>query len=72
MLTTENYPDVLLLAYDEAWYSVLFFFIFIVIGVFYLSSILLAIVFDNYKKRIEIMSESKIKKRMFYIKMFYD
>lgn len=42
------------------------------IGVFYMSNVLLAIVFDNYKKRVVKMSESKIQKRMTFIKMYYE
>ena len=42
------------------------------IGVFYLENILLAIVFDNYKKRVEQISEKKIRERMYYIRMYYD
>ena len=37
-----------------------------------MSNVLLAIVFDNYKKRVVKMSESKIQKRMTFIKMYYE
>lgn len=72
LLTTENYPDAILLAYEDAYFSIIFFAMFIVITVLYLQNILLAIVFDNYKKRVLEMSEKKIQKRMTYIKMYYD
>jgi len=59
-LTTENFPDLLLLPYEEAYYSSIFFLVFNVLAIFYLESILLSIVFDNYKKRIEAISERKL------------
>ena len=49
--TTENYPDVMLLAQQKsAWYC-LFFIAFILTGTFFLSSVLLGVIFDNFKKR---------------------
>ena len=49
-LTTANFPDVMLPAYDKSRASSLFFIVFLVLGLFFLQSILLAIVFDNYKR----------------------
>ena len=53
MMTTENYPDIMLTAYYSSTISSIFFLAFIILIVFYLLAILLAIVFDNYKKRVE-------------------
>ena len=53
MMTTENYPDIMLTAYYDSTISSIFFLAFIILIVFYLLAILLAIVFDNYKKRVE-------------------
>lgn len=54
-LTTENFPDVMLLAQEVSpWYT-LFFIVFILIGCFYLMSVLLAVIFDNFKRRMEIL-----------------
>ena len=72
LLTTENYPDVFLLAYMNSWFSLFFFWVFIVIGIFYLTSILLAIVFDNYKRRVEEISQRKLNQRLHYVNIFYD
>ena len=72
LLTTENYPDVMLLAYNSRYYSVFFFLVFVVIGVFYLLSILLAIVFDNYKNRVKQLGQQKICERIKYIKIIFD
>lgn len=52
LFSTENYPDFVLLAYDQAWYTIFFFYAFIVVCVFFMGSILTAIVFENYKRRV--------------------
>ena len=71
-LTTENYPDVMLYAQEvNAWYTI-FFIVFILVGCFFLSSVLLAVIFDNWKNRIEILHKTKISRRKEYIEMFFD
>lgn len=72
LMTTENFPDVMLLAYQKSLFSSFFFILFIVVGIFYLLSILLSIVFDNYKQRIEQIGKRKQDLRLTYIKVFYD
>ena len=71
-LTTENFPDVMLLAQqDNAAYTI-FFVVFILVGVFFLSSVLLAVIFDNFRNRVEISQSNKINERMKYINQFFD
>ena len=72
LFTTENFPDFVLPAYEEHFYSIIFFMLFICIGVYFMSGILLSIVFDNYKNRIEELSKEKLENRIHYIKIFYD
>ena len=72
LFTTENFPDFVLPAYDTHYYSIVFFMLFIFIAVYFMGGILLSIVFDNYKNRIEEMSKEKLDKRIHYIKIFYD
>ena len=72
LITTENYPDVMLLAQQaSAWYC-LFFVVFILTGVFFLSSVLLGVIFDNFKKRYEIIAAKKGSDRMMYIEQFFE
>ena len=59
LLTTANFPDVMLPAYNEHRFSCLFFLIFLIIGLYFFFNILLAIVFDNYKAGIENKVEHK-------------
>ena len=72
LFTTENFPDFVLPAYDTHYYSIIFFMLFIFIAVYFMGGILLSIVFDNYKNRIEEMSKKKLENRIHYIKIFYD
>ena len=71
-MTGENFPDVYLLAYQQSWCYSLLFIVFVVLTMFYMESIILSIVFDNYKKRIEEISERKLDERLGYINMYYD
>ena len=71
-LTTENFPDVMLLALQVSSVYSLFFIIFILIGVFFLLNVLLAVIFDNFKNRVEVSREDKVSKRMQYINQFFD
>ena len=52
-------------------YSI-FFIIFILVGVFFLLNVLLAVIFDNFKSRVEISREGKANKRIEYINQFFD
>ena len=71
LLTTANFPDVMLPAYNEHRYSVFFFLIFLTVGVYFFFNILLAIVFDNYKSHIAAKVEHKNEKRVALILPYY-
>lgn len=72
LYSTENYPDFVLLAYDQEWYTVFFFYAFIVGCIFFMGSILTAIVFENYKRRVAEKRQEKLDERLTYVTMFYD
>lgn len=72
LITTSNFPDVMLYAYAENTIYVLFFVIFVLFGVFFLLNLLLGVIFDNYKRRIEEMRILKGTERLQYIKQFFD
>ena len=63
LLTTANFPDVMLPSYNMNRASCLFYLIFLTFGLYFLLNVLLAIVFDNYKTRIEEKCTSKANKR---------
>jgi hypothetical protein len=48
LITTCNYPSVMLPAYTKSQASFIFFFIFIVIGIYFILNLILAIVFRVY------------------------
>jgi hypothetical protein len=49
--TSENYPNVMLPAYNASRWSGFFFYAFEIIGIFFLLNILLAAVIKNYRER---------------------
>ncbi len=51
LLTTANFPDFMLPAYEQSRLNSLFFIVFLVVGLFLLMNMLLAIFYSNYKKR---------------------
>ena len=66
-LTIENYPDVMLYAQEQNPAYCLIFLVFILVGCFYLLSVLLAVIFDNYKNRIDIVQRKQESNRLLYI-----
>lgn len=51
-MTTANFPDIMLPAYNANRYNCITFIVFLIFGLYFLQNILLAIVIDNYKKRL--------------------
>jgi hypothetical protein len=52
LLTTANFPDIMLPAYNNSRFSCLFFIFYLMLGLYFLQNILLAVVLNNYKKRL--------------------
>ncbi|XP_022097939.1 uncharacterized protein LOC110983191 isoform X3 [Acanthaster planci] len=48
LLSTENYPEFMIPAFNKNSWSFLYFGIFVFVGVFFLTAILLAIIVDSY------------------------
>ena len=71
LLTTANFPDVMLPNYQSNPLSCLFFIGFLVLGLYFLLNVMLAVVFENYKNRIKQVTENKTEKRLEYIKKQY-
>lgn len=72
LLTTANFPDVMLPAYNYKRFNFFFFFLFLVFGLYFLLNVLLAVVFDNYKSKLEDLATKKTDVRGEYIEQFYD
>ena len=52
LLTTANFPDVMLAIYAKRRASCLFFVAFVLLGLFLLMNLILAAVFRNYKAQV--------------------
>ncbi|PFX29704.1 Two pore calcium channel protein 1 [Stylophora pistillata] len=48
LLTTANYPDVMMPAYNRSRWSVIFFVIYIAVVLYFLMNLLLAVVYDTF------------------------
>ena len=53
LMTTSNYPDIMLPAYGENRLYFIFFGSYLIIGLFLIMNLLLAIVYSNFKARFE-------------------
>lgn len=63
LLTTANFPDVMMPIYRENRFAILFFFVFIVLGVFFLSNVMTAVVFNVYNEQNEESKQQKAELR---------
>lgn len=48
LLTTANYPDVMMPAYDRSRWSVIFFVVYVSVVLYFLMNLLLAVVYDTF------------------------
>ena len=53
LLTTANSPDIMLPAYEQHRGLIVFFIVYLLIGVFLLLHLLMALFYNNYKVRYE-------------------
>ena len=54
--TQANYPDIMLPAYDCTPWSSLFFVIFVIVGLYFLLSLILAVVYTHFAARNAAMA----------------
>ncbi|WOL20569.1 two pore calcium channel protein 1 [Canna indica] len=52
LFTTSNNPDVWVPAYKSSRWSCLFFVLFVLLGVYFLTNLILAVVYDSFKKQL--------------------
>ena len=53
LITTANFPDVMLPAYDVNFWNCLYFVLFLILGLYLFMNLLLANVFSVYRRRLE-------------------
>lgn len=72
LLTTANFPNVMLPAYNENRFYCAFFIGYLVIGLYFLQNLLLAMIFDNYRKRVQEKAETKVESRVVTIDQYFE
>jgi hypothetical protein len=53
LLTTANFPDIMLPAYEQNFWNCLLFISFLVVGLYFLMNVLLANVYSKFKVRLQ-------------------
>ena len=72
-MTTANYPDIMLPSYQINHLNVLFFIIYLVIGVFLIMNLVLAIFYSNFKNKYHEDIENNEERRTAYLyKLFHE
>lgn len=72
LLTTANFPDIMLPSYSKNYWSCLFFIGFLIVGLYFLMSILLANVYMKFKQRIEKQCEDQLIKQQRLLEKYID
>jgi two pore calcium channel protein len=72
LLTTSNFPDIMLPAYNSSRANCLFFLAYLTFGLYFLLNVLLAVVFENYKLRVEARVLHHRERRFRYIEEYYN
>ena len=72
LLTTANFPDVMLPGYDVSYLSSLFFIVYFVFAFYFLLNILLASVFNLFMQRLKWKADMKLVDRIKGIEKIMD
>jgi len=75
LLTTANFPDVMMLAYNINRAYAIFFVVYLIFGLFFLLNLVLAVYYNNYRSRVENTINKFISIREKFLKnkfQFYD
>ncbi|CAH2071765.1 unnamed protein product [Thlaspi arvense] len=66
LFTTSNNPDVWIPAYKSSRWSSLFFVLYVLIGVYFVTNLILAVVYDSFKEQLakQVSGMDRMKKRM--------
>jgi two pore calcium channel protein 1 len=72
LLTTTNFPDVMLPAYHASTFYVFFFIAYLILGLYFLLNTLLATIFSGYKRKMQEKVLSISDKRLIYLEKYYN
>ncbi|KAF2576048.1 hypothetical protein F2Q70_00000174 [Brassica cretica] len=66
LFTTSNNPDVWIRAYKSSRWSSLFFVLYVLIGVYFVTNLILAVVYDSFKEQLakQVSGMDQMKRRM--------
>ncbi|OVA14926.1 EF-hand domain [Macleaya cordata] len=66
LFTTSNNPDVWIPAYKESRWNSLFFVIYVLLGVYFLTNLILAVVYDSFKAQLakQVAERDLMRKRI--------
>ena len=53
LITTANFPDIMMLAYTRNRSYAIFFIVYLIFGLFFLLNLVLAVYYSNYRTRVE-------------------
>ncbi|WZZ41412.1 hypothetical protein YC2023_037671 [Brassica napus] len=59
LFTTSNNPDVWIRAYKSSRWSSLFFVLYVLIGVYFVTNLILAVVYDSFKEQVDVCMLAK-------------
>ncbi|XP_077229756.1 two-pore channel 1 isoform X2 [Tasmannia lanceolata] len=66
LFTTSNNPDVWIPAYKSSRWSCLFFILYVLLGVYFLTNLILAVVYDSFKAQLakQVIEMDSMRKRI--------
>lgn len=72
LLTTCNFPDVMLPAYNVNFWNSLYFILFLSMGLYLILNLLLANIFSVYQRRLEAKTEERVSERVKTVMALFD
>lgn len=71
LLTTANFPDIMLPAYNVSYFWSIYFVSFLILGLYALLNLLLAQVFNSFRNRLVQQSEAILEKMEKHMEKFF-
>ncbi|KAF0717242.1 Aste57867_2414 [Aphanomyces stellatus] len=72
LLTTANFPDVMMPAYQQNRVAVLFFAFFLCFGLFFLMNVVLAVIFDHFARHVKVVHAQRDRTRRQKLQIAFD
>jgi len=72
LITTSNFPDVMLPALNVNYLFFIYFFIYLVFGLYFLLNVLLATIFSGYKSKLAERAIETANNRLIYLEKYYN